>query len=236
MPRPRAVAATLAALAASWLLPPPVSAAAGGGITAADGVLFEGCHSYPYSYAVNPATPEWYLETFLFGPDGQPLSAGLFLSDADPTNGSSAFGICSRATGRGTFRIEARLTTTSGTTQTTDVLSAVSFTLGLPGSASALAVDDARPRRGDRLELTLTSMRQAPDGMEPNALATVVLQRRTSTGWRRFRGGLVETDARGLANVRITWPGGRERYRAVTRPDADEYAGSRSPAVTVRSP
>ena len=211
------------------------ASAAGGGVSAPDGVLFPGCHSYAYSYAVSPASTPWYLETFLHGPDGERLSAGLFISDGDPPSGTSAFGICSGATERGTFRIEAQLTTTSGSTQTTESLPSATFSLGKPASASGLEVSDPRARRGDRLQFTLTSSRQAPEGWVPNDLAAVVLQRRTPAGWRRVGGGRTETNSRGVARVRLTWPGGRERYRMVTRADEEEYAGSQSATLAVRT-
>jgi hypothetical protein len=224
-------------LLAAALVPSPGAVAAtadGGTITPVGGILWNGCHAYPYSYAVDPTAATWYLETKLFGPDGQALASGLVISDSDPIVGTSTFGLCSRTTERGTFRIEGRLTSTAGSTQTSQELPAATFTLVMPGSVSVLAVDDRAPRRGERVVFTLLSTRQAPEGVVPNDLASVVLQRRTAAGWRSVGGGIAETNARGVARVRVTWQGGRERYRMLTRGDPDEYAGSRSDALTVR--
>ncbi|GAA2114109.1 hypothetical protein [Nocardioides bigeumensis] len=243
MPRPRALLTAALASAAVLVVPSGVAHAADGDpsnvlagtVTAADGVLWNGCHTYAYSYALQPTTATWYLETRLLGPDGAGVASGLVISDSDPTTGSATFGVCSRATSRGAFRIEARLTSTSGSNQTTEELPPASFTLGLPASASALRVADASPQRGERVVFTLTSTRQTPEGMVPNDLATVVLQRRTAAGWRRVGGGLTETNTHGRVRVRVTWHGGRERYRMLTRADPDAYAGSRSAATTLRT-
>ena len=61
-----------------------------GTITGQDGVLRRGCHTYTYSYAIQPPEGYWAIEVFISGPGLKHLAAGAFLDGYDPTVGTGA--------------------------------------------------------------------------------------------------------------------------------------------------
>ncbi len=85
-----------------------------GHTSAADGALRDGCHNYRYHYVVDAPTHDWTLETFLRGPDGEHLAAGVFADNSDPEHGRPVFRFCDNSTEPGRFTIRARLHWYSG--------------------------------------------------------------------------------------------------------------------------
>jgi len=106
----RAAALAAASLAACLIAAPSTASSAYGRTAAPDRVLRAGCHDYGYRFRITAPTDDWTLETFLRGPDGEALSSGAFLSDADGHLRHSRFRFCRYSTRPGVFRIKALLT------------------------------------------------------------------------------------------------------------------------------
>lgn len=89
-------------------------------VYAPDGTLLSGCHSYRYSYRVDPPTEIWGLETTLIDPRGTAVASGAFLSGSDPKAGKGYFRFCKPSTTPGRFKIRAKFTykETPGSTPT----------------------------------------------------------------------------------------------------------------------
>jgi len=80
-----------------------------GHLGAAKGRLRRGCHTYAYRYSVDPALPDWGLNTFLIGPRGGRLGNGAIMAGADPTSGTRTFELCRSSTRPGRFTITGQL-------------------------------------------------------------------------------------------------------------------------------
>ena len=106
----RAAALAAASLAACLIAAPSTASSEYGRTAAPDRVLRAGCHDYGYRFRITAPTDDWTLETFLRGPDGEALSSGAFLSDADGHLRHSRFRFCRYSTRPGVFRIKALLT------------------------------------------------------------------------------------------------------------------------------
>jgi hypothetical protein len=88
---------------------------AGTGTTAMpDQVLRHGCHTYAYTYDLQPGTDDWLLETFLLDPHRERVAAGVYSSDTEPKSGPAVFSLCRNITRFGTFKIRGKLTSYSG--------------------------------------------------------------------------------------------------------------------------
>jgi hypothetical protein len=85
-----------------------------GTITAEDGVLRRGCHSYTYSYALTPPEGVWALEVFITGPGLLPVAGGAFLDGYDPTTGTGQYKLCTASSPHGSYTIEAKLSVDDG--------------------------------------------------------------------------------------------------------------------------
>ena len=91
-----------------------------GTVSGKGGVLKRGCHTYTYSYSIQPPEGIWALEIFISGPGLKHLAAGAFLDGYDPKAGSGRYTICRATTRYGKFKIEAKLSTDNGSGHITE--------------------------------------------------------------------------------------------------------------------
>jgi hypothetical protein len=107
------------AILCSLLLAWPLAAAGPAGTaeplgvaSARNQVLREGCHSYPFTYRVNPPlhTTSWSAEIFLIGPRGGKVGSAAFLSPADATTGKSTWRMCRSSMVAGTYTMRMKVT------------------------------------------------------------------------------------------------------------------------------
>lgn len=91
----------------------PASAVEPLGATAArNQVVHKGCHSYPYTYRVNPPahTSTWTAEIFLIGPRGGKLGSAAYMSPVDALTGRSAWRLCRAAMTPGKYTMRMKVT------------------------------------------------------------------------------------------------------------------------------
>ncbi len=85
-----------------------------GQLSAPDGVLRDGCRSYPYQYRLTPPPGDWQLETFLIDPRGRRLGHHQLLSSYQPERGRRSFRVCRVSTVPGRFLVRGYLTVDNG--------------------------------------------------------------------------------------------------------------------------
>lgn len=85
-----------------------------GSISADNGVLRKGCHTYRYRYDLHPPEGDWGLETFLINPQGREVASGAHLIGQDPLQGTGRFRICRPTNRPGRFLIRGKLSVQNG--------------------------------------------------------------------------------------------------------------------------
>ena len=104
-----------------------------GSVAGQSGVLRHGCHSYTYSYSIQPPEGIWSLEIFISGPGLEHLAAGAYIDGYDPKTGSGSYTLCRVTTRYGKFTIEAKLSADNGSGHITEGrLPATTFRLRAP--------------------------------------------------------------------------------------------------------
>ena len=91
-----------------------------GTVTGKGGVLKRGCHTYTYSYSIQPPEGIWALEIFISGPGLNHLAGGAFLDGYDPKTGSGRYTLCRMTTRYGKFTIEGKLSSDNGSGHITE--------------------------------------------------------------------------------------------------------------------
>jgi hypothetical protein len=129
--RAAAVAGAVAGVLALGIAAPASARPASGGDTThpewghvkgKSGVLKHGCHTYSYSYSINPPPGQWAIETFIVGPPPPRgagharvhLANGAFIDGYDPENGVGHYILCMPSTRYGKFAIRTRLSVQNG--------------------------------------------------------------------------------------------------------------------------
>jgi hypothetical protein len=82
---------------------------AGGTLTASDGTLRRGCHTYSFRYAVEVPYDDWMLETSVRDRRGRGVASHAFLGPYDPRSQRVTYRLCRGATRAGRFTITGTL-------------------------------------------------------------------------------------------------------------------------------
>jgi hypothetical protein len=105
-----------------------------GAVSAENGVLKRGCHTYRYSYAITPPEGIWAIEVFISGPGIKHVAAGAFLDGYDPEAGTGHYKLCKATVHYGRFTIQTKLSIDDGAGHLTEGrLPDDSFRLHRPG-------------------------------------------------------------------------------------------------------
>lgn len=206
-------------------------------VTVGNGVIYGNCRYHPFTYSIpaSMAAYDWSLEVQVFDRRGVEASTGWAWKD----EGYGASGTVSGDDGLffcggdevGRYTVKAELNFYGGPYN--DVrFTAPTFRMRKAFSRTALRVSDLTASYGQRLTFRIRSTVEFPRGFFANQYETVVLQRKTSSGWRRL--GRDWTNNRGNAViVRRWWHRAPVRVRAITV-RTDVYQASRSPIRKVR--
>lgn len=198
---------------------PAQAATSNGSVTGIDGVLYDDCLDYPYTYRV--LVPEgaqyWGLDVELYGPDGR-LADTDFVGQPQAT-GTSSFDLCP-GDGNGSYRIRASFEyrfSDAGETKTEEFADAY-FTMRKPHTRTVLKVSTDRPAYGQRVTYRIRTWDERPDGYHPTPFAWVHLQKRVDGRWVRVRDSRTLTHDTGRVRVRLPYRyhHKRLRIRAVT--------------------
>jgi len=194
----------------------PSAQAESSSVRSTDGVLYEGCHYRPFSYAIDSdmAQHEWSLEVTAYDPRGAKVaSSWLWKSDGAPSSGvakgrDKGLEVCD-SDGTGRYRLTAVLHLYTGPC-TDEAVPEASFGMRHPGSRTRLKVDQTAHARGHRVRFVVQSRVQDRSGFVANGNRQVALERKTERGWVRF--AVVDTDQDGFAVRSVAW-----RHRVVRK-------------------
>lgn len=230
------LATTLAAVVTS-VVAQPAEAASSTAVATSSGVLYEGCPTHPWRYQVedDQATYDWAIFVTAYDPRGVEVSSGSVWADegappAGVATGDDGLQICSsELAGRYTLTAEIHF---YGGPYNDHELPSSSFTMREARSRTSLRASDTTATYNQTLRFTMTSMQEYPRGYFGEDYETVVLQRKTPTGWKRV--GRYSTDERGDAIARFRWnERAAVRLRAVT-PRSSDHTASSSRIITIR--
>jgi hypothetical protein len=232
-----AVALTAAGLAVTASAS-PAAAADSTWVRGIDGVLYPGCHSYPFKYAIedDKASYDWSLEVTVFDERGVEVGgAWLWKDEGDPASGTAkgddGFQLCD-SDRAGEYTIEAELNFYGGP-YTDEQFDGAPFRMRDARSRTKIvSVSDTNPVKGQRLTVRVRSTVEYPKGFFGSEYEKVVMQKKIGGKWKRSKADY--TNNQGIVVFRGTWPYKNPvKLRAVT-PRTDEYSSSTSKVVTVR--
>lgn len=231
------LAATLALSVMTTVGSSSAMAVATTSVSVGNGVLYEGCptHSWRYQVEDDQATYDWAIFVTAYDPRGVEVSSGSVWADegappAGVASGDDGLQICSsERAGRYTLTAEIHF---YGGPYSDRTLPSSTFTMRDPRSRTTLRASDTTASYNQPLRFRMTSFQEYPRGYFGEDYETVVLQRRTPSGWKRV--GRDSTDDRGVAVVRLRWTHRAPvRLRAFT-PRTSDHAGSFSRVVAIR--
>lgn len=206
-------AAVLLLLPIALLAPSPARAASLGSASAADAVLYRGCHHHTYRYDLRVPTQSWYLTVTLVGPRGRTIQTAH--PYAGPPTGTGFFQLCDDLR-PGTYTIRGQGEWYAETVEDPPhpfTLTPTRFHVRRAQARASLRVSDATPRRGQHLRYTVRARGERPAGYAPLAGGRVALQVRRGGRWHTV--ATATTGPRGRAVMRRTWHGPiRVRARA----------------------
>lgn len=221
----------LVVTAALLVLPASPARADIGSVTAlSDEILYEVCTEQLYTFSMQPA--DGYddynsIEVIVIAPDGREV--GKVLQKDVSTVGSGKVTFCSRTPGRYVL-----LASGESCSQTDcyiyDLLSDT-FSARLPHTRTTMTAAPTKPGVGQTVAFKVTTSNEQPGEYVPTDSATVVLQSKSSRGWRNVKGAKA-TAVNGKATLRVKYVGGRRQFRAVTLP-SEGAARSASRTVTI---
>jgi hypothetical protein len=189
------------------------------------------CVEHPVSYAVtvDPSDNTWFLALEVRNEAGQ-MVEGNYRRAGDPTSGVVGIRMCGGVNEPGTFTLQGRLL--YGLTNSTPV-PPTTFSMRNPYTNTAIKPSTTNPRKGQKVAIKIKSRDEMPGGYERKAGATVLLQEKTKSGWKKVKGSKAETNEKGKAKVTVRYTGGRLKLRAVTKGSAD-WDRSHSRRVVLR--
>jgi hypothetical protein len=208
-----------------------------------DGVLNAiGCTTHPYSFNfphIRRYGPGWVATTTVTDPTGNLAATSVVNDGRSPVLRTASFDLCSDPPAPGTYKLRLDVTLDGALIAGPFKLD---FTMSPPPASEEPSVDTDTPvvstiaAASHRRAVTVLKVRaqQSTDGtLDPATRAVVVVQRKTRTGgWTRVRGSRAETNASGVATVRVRLPAKTVKVRAQTL-GTRGYGPSTSPPVRV---
>lgn len=201
--------------------------------SAPPGVLYDDCVDHLANYAVQLDSPDqdWFLSLEVHRADGSYVAGNYKAKQfGDPTAGTIALQMCGNSNDPGTFTLQGRLQ--YGLTNSSPV-PPTTFTLRNPLTNTTAKASDKHPRKGQTVTIKIISRDEMPGGYTRKDDATVVLQQKTAKGWKKVKGSKTTTNDKGTAKVKVRYPGGKVKLRAVTKGSAD-WETSHSRKVVLR--
>ena len=229
----RLLVVALIALAGPTLFVPPASADGEVSVIVSNGVIYDSCDYYPYSYTPPFGYDNWSIDFQLIGPDGNEVDTDYAY---DGETGATQFFICESPNLAGTYQVQGLGEACDADYNCVTITSApASFSLRLPKTRTKLKVEPPQPVRDEVVRFIITTQDERPAGYFVTSYADVRLQARTEDGsWRNIKKSKTSTDSQGRAVLKYRFNVDRARVRAVTLED-DDYKGSKSDPVTVKS-
>lgn len=215
----------------------PATAAATTAVRVSNGVLYEGCPTHNWAYQVedDQALYDWAIFVTAYDPRGVEVSSSSVWADegapsAGVAGGDDGLQICgSERAGRYTLTAEIHF---YGGPYNDKALPSSSFTMRPARTRTKLRASDTTANYNQMMRLTMTSLQEYPRGYFGEDYATVVLQRKTSSGWKRL--GRYSTNDRGVAIARFRWNERRPVKVRASTPRSTGTTASRSPVITIR--
>jgi hypothetical protein len=206
-----------------------------GSTSGIDGVLYDDCRYYPYSYTVNvPVAGYRDLVVSLRGPDGLEADTDYVAPATNQATGTSTFLLCPPTNLYGSYTIRATVRWGDDAEHISETrpLDDSHFTLRKPFTRTSLSVSTRRPAYGQVVTYRILTMDERPTSYYPTAFAWVVLQKKVDGQWVRIKSSRTLTHSTGWVKLRMKYLHHHKRMkvRAVTQA-ADRYARSVSTPV-----
>ena len=227
------LAMTLAALLTP-LVTPDARAAGSTTVTGKDGVRYDSCRDYSYTYTIDTSSAVyWDADVTLFDPEGSRTDSDFLYDGSDPASGRGSFFICDyEPAGKYKVTIAATLYDSNYNNKGRQTASDT-FTLRKPRTKTSYTVSDTTPRRGQVVRVRITSKIERPAKYAPNRYEYVALEGRRNGKWTRIKGTKTFAGSEGVASLRVRKASsGRISVRAVTL-RTSVFASSSSPAKTI---
>ena len=157
-------------------------------ITGEDGVRYDSCRDYPYSYTIDTSwAVYWDADVTLFDPERSYSNSDFLYDGSDPASGRSTFFICTcELAGKYKVTIKATLYDSSydelGKQSDSDT-----FVLRKPRTKTSYTVGDTTPGRGHLVRVRITSKIERPAGYAPNRYEYMALEGRRTGKWQRVK-------------------------------------------------
>lgn len=208
-----------------------------GSVAGINGVLYDDCLAYPFSYAISVPGGGNYrdLQVGLYEPDGTYSQTATVYPDTNDASGTSTFTLCTQTDLYGRYTMKPVVhwgPDADHSTQSTAALDDAHFTLRKPRSRTALRASTRRPAYGQVVRYRVTAYDERPAGYRPRAFAWVHLEQRRARRWVRIKAGRAMTHATGRIVIRLRYRAHHRRtlIRAVTEPTT-RYRRSTSPTL-----